>query len=221
MKPTLQTFLLQVCYANCLFVISNTFCVLVLLLVMINALITQWISLVTPTTFHHGHSGYLLFRSKGLGLLTDQQICWLFRCGQILCNRWHSVFAGTKISVHFACLHVVVVALGYILIRYSGMLLFYNAIGIIIICTICMLTGILCIRNECSFIGEMVDASRNFKEACIRKSLRTTWIYKTAKSFPTLMTSCTHPFFVTNNATYLDFWDYTVDHIVQLLCLIN
>lgn len=219
MKPTLETFLIQICYAICLFVMSNTFSAMLLLCVMINALVTQWISLAMPKTFYQRLSLYTLFGSKGLRLLTDQQICWVFRCSQILCNRWNFIFAGTKISMHFASYHVIVVALCYLLIRYSGLLLFHNAIGIIIICTICILACILCCRYECSFIGEMVDTSRKFKQACIRNSLRTSWIYKAAKSFPTIMTSCTFPFFVANNATYLDFWNHTVNHIVELLCL--
>lgn len=218
MKPTLQTLIIQICYADCLFIISNTICSLLLLCVMINALVTQWITLTLPK-FYSRKSWSRIFYSNKLGLLTDKQICWVFRCSQILCNRWQSVFGTIRLALHFAVYQVIVVSLCFLLIQYRELLVFHNATGIAVLCMICLLACIICCRIECSFIGEMVDRSREYKRACVKNSGRKAWIHKTARSFPTLITSCTYPLFVVNNATYLDFWHICVDNIVSLLCL--
>ncbi len=221
MQPSMRIILIDVFYALCVFAMSNTFVTLILMFILANAIIQQWIDLVIPQLPQGDliRGIYKRFPTKALGTLSDDKIIRVFRSSQLLCNRWNILFGKFRVTIHFSVLHIAFITCCFLQIRYHKLFLANDSFAIMAIIMFATICVILIAKYECSFVGTMVDDSREFKTACLKYANRKSCMYKTAKSFPTLITTTTYPMFTLNNESYLEFWNVSIDHIVNLLCL--
>lgn len=217
-QPTLEIILIDVFYALSVFAVSNTFVTLILMFMLGNAIIQQWMDVVIPQgDLFRGK--YKRFPTKALGTLSDDKIIRVFRSSQLLCNRWHALFAKFRVTIHFSVLHIAFITCCFVQIRYHNLFLANNSFLLMVMIMFVTIGLILIVKYECSFIGTMVDGSREFKTACLKYANRRSRMYKSAKSFPTLITTTTYPMFTLNNESYLEFWNVSIDHIVNLICV--
>lgn len=218
MQLSLQIILIDLFYALAVFAMSNTFATIILMFLLANAVIQQWTDVVIPQG-KLTRGKYKRFPTRSLGTLSDDKIIRVFRSSQLLCNRWHSLFGKFRVTIHFSVLHIGFITCCYLQIRYHKLFLNNNSLEIMAVIVFATIIFVLITKYECSFVGTMVDGSREFKVSCLKYANIKSCMYKTAKSFPTLITTTTYPMFTLNNESYLEFLNVSIDHIVNLLCI--
>ena len=156
-----------------------------------------------------------------LGVLNFEQIIWVYRVHQVLCNYANYIIGKFRITVHFAMLHIVLIISIFILIRSLDVFLDnreYGAIAVFaFLGTICILVCFL----ECSYIGESVEISRKVKKRFVMRCGRRDKMNKVGKSFQTLVVRTTFPLFTVSKETCLEYLDFSVTHLFNLLCFSN
>ncbi|CAL8130777.1 unnamed protein product [Orchesella dallaii] len=208
------TFLLGLAYGWVVFIVENTAIFAIISFLLPNFSSSIWINAFMPQNVLNDNHYYATLK---LGAASHHQIIFVYRSHQLLWTHYNALIAKLRISLHFAMLHVLVVALTFIVIRYMGEFLRDGEYFFAFLIVSGLLSSIVTAKLECKLIGKLVKDSVNMKEKLLKLSGRGGFVYKTARSFLPHRALSTYPFFVVTNETFLEFLDICVDHVVNLL----
>lgn len=173
-----------------------------------------WVEAITPVEkLERGK-----YLTKMLGQINSDQIIWVYRTHQVLCNCVNNIIGKFRITVHFAILHIVLIISTFILVTSFDVFVEnaeYEALAVFALCAfLCILICFL----ECTFIGESVDISRNVKYWFVNRCGRRDRMNKVGKSFRTLVVRTTFPLFTVSKETFLEYLDCSFNNLFNLLC---
>lgn len=201
-------------YAWSAFAMANTFITFLLMALLTVVSCTIWTQATLPTSARSSQQ----FETAQLGVMHCDHILRIYRYHQVQCNYLNAIMAKFRIALHFGILHMLFILSTYVLIRNFDMFLAQEEYELVIIFSLVVITVLLLCKLECVFIGTMVETSATMKTRLLTLSSRKHYVFKTAKSFRILVAKTTYPLFTVRNETYLEFWNVSVDHIVNLLC---
>lgn len=214
-KPSVPILLLCVVYSWSILAISNTVITFIIPTTFTIASCDTWTAATKPVKC----ISRTRFDTSDLGSLHCDQIIKVYRYNHVLCNYINVLVGNFRIALHFGFAHFIVVLISFILIKNGELFLEQGAYDLIGILIFLLFINVILIKLECSFIGTIIETYKAMKANFLRLSSRRTYSYKAAKSFQTLVVKTTYPLFTVSKDTYLEFWNVSVDHIVNLLCL--
>lgn len=159
------------------------------------------------------------FATESQEMVSEERIILHYRYLQILNSRLNGIFGCLALSVHhagtlisFSCLSFFVIKSWYILVGTgSGIVLLLGAL-------IGMVATLFMEYVQAHSIGDLVDASRNFREKGDSLVPRTSLYAKFIMSCPDYMTlQSAHPFYSITKETFVEFLNKGFDFLVTLL----
>lgn len=208
--------LIALTYGWASFAMCNTFITYICTIFLTSLTCIYWSQAIRPVA-NRSNSQY---ETQHLGVMSSDRILSIYREHQILCIYNNSFVAMFRVSLHFALLHSMFILCLYLIIKYFAMFVEKGAMELIGVLMMFVLIALGIVKIESILGGHVVESSVTLKKSLMMLTSRKTSEYKVAVSLQKLSVKTTYPLFSVSHETFLEFLNVSVDHIVNLLCLI-
>lgn len=155
----------------------------------------------------------------GLGNLKDYEIVRLYRKQRIIATLINQIFASLRISFQHIVLLMVALTICYFFVRGFSVILRLDFLALVVLTT-GFITSMVAEYIQAEKIGELVQSTERHVKKCRVATRRTTWFWKTARSWPPRLTfQVAYPFFVMDKHSFPQFCEQVIDFLITLLSI--